>query len=319
MRSRKTAEVMEKFAAKRRDAESQSEQRAIEISSLIPEVGEIDRELRLTSVNILTISASGVDIEKKMESLRKRTDTLRARRAELLTSAGYPADYTDVHFECSKCCDTGFVGTKVCDCLRREIAIAALEDSGIGKLAKTQSFDTFDFSYYTGDALKYIQHNYKVLRDFAENFDPARPGNFLLMGATGLGKTHLSTSVAKVVIDRGYRVVYDTIDGILSDFKAERFKDTLSEDEIRERYYETDLLIIDDLGCEISNQFTVSCVYNLINTRINSEKSTIINTNLSYEELRECYADRITSRIFGEFSPLVFKGRDIRQQKLTTK
>ena len=121
------------------------------------------------------------------------------------------------------------------------------------------------------------------------------------------------------MIDRGYRVVYDTIDGIIADFSAARFKDTISDDEIKERYYNSDLLIIDDLGCEMANQFSISCVYNLINTRINANKSTIINTNLSYDELRGTYADRITSRLFGEFSPLVFKGTDIRRQKLEEK
>jgi DNA replication protein DnaC len=204
----------------------------------------------------------------------------------------------------------------VCGCLRKEIALAALEDSGIGHLAKTQSFENFDFKYYSGDALEHVKKNYDALKGFAENFDREHPDNYILMGPTGLGKTHLSTSVAKVVIDRGYKVVYDTIDGIISDFKAERFKDTMTEDEIRERYYDCDLLIIDDLGCEISNQFSVSCVYNLINTRINGNKSTIINTNLKYEELRAAYADRITSRLFGEFKPLIFMGRDIRQQKI---
>jgi len=316
MRKSKTAEVMEKFASKRRLAEAESEVRCFEVYSKLPEVKDIDRELSATALNILTISASGADIDGKIAALRERTESLREKRAALLASESFPEDYTDVHFECEKCCDTGFVGTKICDCLKSEIALAALEDSGIGNLAKTQSFDNFDFKFYTDEQLKYIKTNYAVLKDFAENFDPERPKSFLLMGATGLGKTHLSTSVAKVVIDKGYKVVYDTIDGILSDYEAERFKDTLTEDEIRKRYYDCDLLIIDDLGCEISNQFSVSCVYNLINTRINSDKSTIINTNLTSDELRSFYADRITSRIFGEFTPLYFIGKDIRQQKI---
>ena len=316
MRHNKTAEIMEKYATKRRLAELEGERRELEIHGKIPETLEIDRELRGTALKILNISASGVDIDEKMNGLRDRISKLQKRRADLLTAAGYPADYTDAKYECPKCFDTGFVGTDVCECLRRELAYAALEDSGIGNLAETESFENFDFSYYSDDDLTMMRRNFNILRNFADNFDPKKPQNFLLMGATGLGKTHLSTAVAKTVIEHGFKVVYDTIDGILSDFDAERFKGTVDEAEIEKRFYESDLLIIDDLGCEVSNRFSVSCVYNLINTRINRNKSTIINTNLSFEELRDCYADRITSRIFGEFQPLLFTGRDVRRQKI---
>ena len=316
MRNSKTAEVLERFAEKRRRAENECEQRCIEVNSIVPGIKEIDAELRSTSVTVLDAILSGEDVEKKLAELKEHNTALREKMKSLLVGAGYPADYTEIRFECEKCSDTGFVGTKVCECLKKAVAIAALEDSGIGKLAKTQGFDTFDFKYYTGEALESAKHNFKTLKDFAENFSPDSPKNFLLMGATGLGKTHLSTSVAKVVIEKGYKVVYDTIDGVLSDFEAERFKDTMTDDELSERYFKCDLLIIDDLGCEVKNQFTVSCLYSLVNTRINQGRSTVINTNLTYEELRDVYADRITSRVFGEFIPLVFKGSDIRRLKL---
>ena len=316
MRKSKTAEVLDVFAEKRKKAVEDADRRAFEVISSIPEIKEIEKELKATSVSILDIMMSGENVAEKLAALKARNAEIRRKKEALLTSHGYPADYTEVRFECPLCSDTGFIGVKVCDCLKREISLAALEDSGIGKLAKTQSFESFDFKYYSGEALEIVRRNYDTLKKFAENFDPSRPENYLLMGDTGLGKTHLSTSVAKVVIEKGFKVVYDTIDGILSDYEAERFKGTVTDDEISDRYYKCDLLIIDDLGCEVSNQFTVSCLYNLINTRINSDKSTIINTNLTYDELRSSYADRITSRIFGEFKPLVFKGVDIRRQKI---
>ena len=316
MRNSKTAEVIERFADKRKKAEAEYERRCLEVYESVPGIKKIDAELRSTSVRILNAITSGEDVERKIAEMKENNRALRAKKEELLVKAGYPADYAEVHFECDKCSDTGFIGTKVCDCLRKEIAIAALEDSGIGKLAKTQSFDTFDFRYYTGEALEKAKRNYEKLKKFADNFSPDFSKNYLLIGDTGLGKTHLSTAVAKTVIDKGYKVVYDTIDGILSDFKAERFKDTMTEEELSDRYYKCDLLIIDDLGCEVINQFTVSCLYNLINTRVNAGKSTIINTNLKRDELRKVYEDRITSRMFGEFIPLSFIGTDIRRQKL---
>ena len=93
----------------------------------------------------------------------------------------------------------------------------------------------------------------------------------------------------------------------------EQFKDAKL---LTNKYFECDLLIIDDLGTEMHTNFTVSSLYNLINTRLNTGKSTLINTNLSMQELKKMYTDRITSRIFGCFEPLLFSGKDIRMQKL---
>ena len=135
----------------------------------------------------------------------------------------------------------------------------------------------------------------------------------MLVGGTGLGKTHLSTSVAKTVIERGYDVLYVCAIDMFADFEQKQFGN--GEDNTR-RYFDCDLLIIDDLGTELTNQFTVSCLYNVINSRINSAKSTFINTNLSKKEIETKYAERITSRLFGEYYPLVFTGVDVRKQKM---
>jgi len=159
----------------------------------------------------------------------------------------------------------------------------------------------------------------KTVRQYAKDFTTDKARNMLFLGPTGLGKTHLSTSLAKVIIDRGYDVVYESAQNIFSDFEYDRFKSGYSEDRSGGRaskYLECDLLIIDDLGTELSNQFTISCLYNIINTRINREQSTIISSNMTQNDLRERYADRITSRLLGEFKVLFFMGEDIRAQKL---
>ena len=159
-----------------------------------------------------------------------------------------------------------------------------------------------------------------TLRTFAERFKRGCSENYLLLGGTGLGKTHLSTSLAKTVIERGYDVVYTTVINMLDDFERKRFSSQNADTEhLTDRYFECDLLIIDDLGCELSTQFTVSSLYNLINTRLNEGSSTVLNTNLSPDELQKRYDNRITSRILGNFSPLLFRGEDIRLQKLMGK
>lgn len=321
MRKSSMSMVTESFSAKRKKAIDESKRRRIEVQSLLPEISEIDRKLELTSLELMGAAMSGGNVDEKIAEIKKRTALLRQSRGEILVANGFPADYTDVKFECEDCGDTGFLGIKMCRCMKKAVALAAIEDSGIGELVKKQNFESFSFDFYEGDSLRFAKVNFETLKKFAENFDARSSENFILMGNTGLGKTHLSTSVAKVVIEKGYRVAYDTISDIMGDFEANRFRDAddreyVTDEEIRRRYYDSDLLIIDDLGCEMSNQFTVSCVYNIVNNRINSGRSTIINTNLTQGELRDKYADRIVSRIFGEYRPLLFKGDDIRAQKL---
>ena len=142
--------------------------------------------------------------------------------------------------------------------------------------------------------------------------------NLAFFGGTGLGKTHLSTAVAKTVIDKGYDVLYVTALSMLADFEKERFGSGYSDTDVSDlsRYYDADLLIVDDIGTEVNNQFTVSTIYNIINTRLSKGKSTVISTNLTPAELRTRYWDRIASRIFGEYTPIIFEGTDVRMQKL---
>ena len=159
----------------------------------------------------------------------------------------------------------------------------------------------------------------RTMREYAESFNPDKSGNLLLLGGTGLGKTHLSTALAKTLIDNGYDVVYTGAIGMIADFEKNRFGNSAGGESGNDldRYYSCDLLIIDDLGAEVSNQFTVSTIYNVLNNRISLGLPTVISTNLNQTELNSRYWDRITSRILGEFRPLLFSGSDVRKLKLT--
>lgn len=286
-----------------------------------PELKKIDLALSETGVKILQAAAKGTEgLDGRIAALKENNIELQAARRAYLESVGYPADYTDVKYECAKCRDTGFDGVGMCDCMRRDLVLAGYESSGIGKLIATQSFESFSLDYYdsASGARGQMKRILDICEKYAKEFRGEGSGSLLFLGSTGLGKTHMSTSVAKGVIERGYDVVYDTAQNILSDFEFERFGRSYGDNsEVRTaKYFECDLLIIDDLGTEMTNQFSVSCIYNIINTRINSSKPMIISTNLTKNEVRERYSDRITSRLFGDFMPLMFVGKDIRMKKV---
>ena len=169
--------------------------------------------------------------------------------------------------------------------------------------------------YYEGEARALAEKALATARAFAGDFDKKKT-NLLLLGGTGLGKTHLSTAIAREAIERGFDVVYETAQGLLAAAEQDRFHSGYGESEKQmDKYLSCDLLIVDDLGTELTNQFSVSVLYNLLNTRINNGKSMIISTNLGEKNLLERYDDRIASRLFGEFFPLLLRGRDIRLAK----
>lgn len=314
--------IKREFESKYMKAREDAQKKRDELHAEFPELRRIDDALAETGMRVFRETMAGKDkLEERVDAIRRETEELLAIRGEWLVYQGYPADYTDLKYDCEHCRDSGSVGLTMCSCMKRALTMAGYESSGLGNLIKTQSFDTFDLSFYKDDrqASERIAHILSVCRRYADDFKSDKRSNLLFRGNTGLGKTHLSTSIAKAVIESGFDVVYDTAQNVFWDFESERFNRNYSDNSSEKRtarYFDCDLLIIDDLGSEMSNQFTVSCLYNIINTRINYDRSMIINTNLTADELRRRYSDRITSRLFGEFLPLEFIGSDIRAKKL---
>lgn len=318
------ARIRAEYQTKFLKAHAEADRRTAELHQKSAELAEIDRALAHTGVEIaMAALGTGEEYQTKLAAVEKKNTELQVRRAALLENMGYPADYTVPPYECPKCKDSGFVGVKMCDCMRRDLIMAAYASSGLGRLLQSQSFDNFDLSFYKDN-----EKNYALMKDtleqakkYAEQFS-LNSGNLIFLGKTGLGKTHLSTAVARCVIDRGFDVYYTGAIEMFEDFERARFgygEERREAGEALERYTECDLLILDDLGAETVNQFTTSCLYAVLNNRINMKKPTIISTNLTGPEIKERYAERISSRIFGEFSARNFLGSDIRRQKLSRK
>ena len=301
----------EEIETRRKNAVSTADMRNLELQSKYESIRAIDAELSGTGLKLFKLACSGGDITP----LKERNAALVKARRELLVSLGYPEDYTDVKYTCACCSDTGFVGTKMCSCLKELLLRKNILSSGMGSLIDKQSFDNFDLNWYKTNEEEYrrMSHNLASAKQFAKDFG-IRQQNMLLIGSTGTGKTHLSTAVAKEVISRGFDVLYDSAQNIISAFENDRFRSGYGQREKEsDKYFECELLIIDDLGTEFINQFTVSTLYNLINTRQNRGVSTIISTNLSAEELGTKYEGRIYSRIIGcDYKVLFFSGKDHR-------
>ena len=180
------------------------------------------------------------------------------------------------------------------------------------------TFDNFDVEKYSDkpDENNIIpreraQKIFDAARKYAQNFSLSSK-NLLFLGGTGLGKTHLSLAIVNVVINRGFSVCYGTSQNICEDLQSEQFGRDADIAYKKRRVLDSDLLVIDDLGTEIENQYSIATLYNIINSRILAKKPTVISTNYDFKVLEDKYDKRITSRITGEYVRMQFFGTDIR-------
>ena len=305
--------VKEEYNLKRNNAMADADKRKREIWAISPEIKQIDAALSKTGLKIFGIACTGADVESRVNDLRRESEAMLEDRREILNMLGYPADYTDIHYECDECKDTGYVDTKMCDCMRKRLIKRGFMTSGLGFLIEKQNFDNLKTSYY-GKNEAAMRNNISYFKEYARSFSE-NSENLLLLGGTGLGKTHIASAIAKVVIENGNDVFYESALNLIVDFDVEHFgRETAG---VRtDKYFDCDLLIIDDLGAEKSTQLTQMYIYNVINTRLNRGKPTVISTNLNENELQNAYDSRITSRLFGCYTPFLFDGEDTRIQKI---
>jgi len=314
--------VRDEFENKRSFAVNTAAEHQKQVYLKCPVVREIDLALSQTGMNVFRAAVDGSDgLEEKIKLVRRENEELQKQKRELLKMSGFPTDYTDIKYECEKCSDTGFVGVEMCSCMRKALSKEAYSCSGLGKYLDSQTFDNFSLMFYSDtsaggkpsprEAMRSIAEKAKqYVKDFGKE---GKESNLLFVGKTGLGKTHITTAIAKGIIDKGFDVVYDSAQNVIRAFEQQKFeKDEAAKVDVN-RFFDCDLLIIDDLGTEFRNTFTQSALYNLINTRLNGAKAMIISTNLDEIALfRKNYDDRITSRLIGNFRTFRFEGTDIR-------
>lgn len=289
-----------------------------------PRLRQIEQELGQTMSRIISGALRrGTDPRPAIETLRDENLSLQREKREILQELGLPEDYLEEKPACALCGDTGYRGGEVCLCLRRYYAREQQKELSRMLDLGSQSFDTFSLEWYSDRARdggvspqENMKAVYDVCAEYAYQFGK-KPGNLLLFGAPGLGKTHLSAAIAREVSGKGYSVVYDTAAHVFEQFEAQKFSRE-EDEEISadvERVLQCDLLILDDLGTEMVTAFVQSALYRIVNTRLMEKKSTILNTNLTPGELGRRYSPQIASRIEGEYQILPFLGEDIRKLK----
>ena len=294
------------------------EERTKEAYEKLPRLKEIDDAIASCSIAQARRLLDGDPAA--LSALHGQLDVYRREKAALLKANGYPDDYFTPAYICPDCKDTGYIGTKRCHCLEQAAIDLVYTQSNLREILKTENFGTFSFDYYSDSDVnpatglssrQTAQDAVAKCRDFIAHFGDTF-SNLYFYGDTGIGKTFLSNCVAKELMDRGYSVIYFTafqLFDILSRGVFQKDEDSIAA---HQNIFNCDLLIIDDLGTELTNSFTTSQLFLCLNERILRKRSTIISTNLGMNQMADIYSERVLSRISSHYTLIKLFGADIR-------
>lgn len=310
----------EELSARRDKATSERQSHLFEIQTKAPEIYKLYKSLPSLNLAVMQLIGSGKpksEVDKIVSENKEKSIRTRETISRMLEEFGYGGDYLNHNYQCKKCCDTGFVEGKRCECHEKLLMKFTMEELNEKCSIQLHDFSEFDLSFYheTDDSVSprtKMTSVYNYCRDYANNFSKASPSLFFL-GNTGLGKTMLSSCITKQLLENGEEVFFGSVIKLLREIEEEHFG--RKEGNTIDIICNMGLVILDDLGSEFKTSFTESALYEIINERINKGKPTIISTNISPKELNEKYNDRIISRLTGCFMPLMFIGNDVRQEK----
>lgn len=306
----------------RSDNKAEADRRRREIHEKYPAAAELDAKIRALMTELVGTQLGRPG--RTPEELAEVSLALQAERAALLRRNGYREDYLDPIYSCPLCHDTGWHEGRICDCITRLYKQEQTRELAPLLRRGDETFDTFRLDWYPDTAegrsspREQMRRVFSVCRTWADTFGEDSP-NLLFTGAPGLGKTFLSAAIARVVAEAGFGVAYDTVTGTLAAFEKEKFsQDPDEKADAASRVRQLlgcDLLILDDLGTEMTTAFTQSALYSLLDGRLRAGKKTIVSTNLDRDGIAERYGAALASRLGGEYAWLEFRGRDIRAMR----
>lgn len=291
----------------------------------IPQLHEYDVSIAEQSVASAKLALAGD--QDAVKQLKKRIHELSTEKEALMIAHGFPANYLTPDYKCPICKDTGYVGREKCQCFKQAIVDLLYAQSNIKRAIEIENFSTFSFDYYDKNyidettKLSPYDNMKKVVREclaFIKNFNDSS-SNLLIYGNPGVGKTFLTNCIARELLNTAHTVLYLTAFQLFSILEKNTFEKSKEDYETSEQFngiMNCDLLIIDDLGTELNSGFVSSQLYLIINERYLSRKSTIISTNLSLDDMKRLYNERVFSRITSNYKLLKIVGDDIRLKKV---
>ncbi|MFR3835018.1 MAG: ATP-binding protein [Eubacterium sp.] len=317
--------IYNKYNNRRLDNSIKQDKRLKEVYEKVPAIKECDLKISSLAVNAARSALNG-DTSLK-DNLKENIAQVSNQKRALLLANGFSGDYLEPIYDCPICEDTGFVNGQPCQCLQKEVIKSLYTTKELNDILQKENFNTFDFSLYSNDfiddttglaALDNIKEVVTFCKGFVDKFDNIDNNSILFYGRAGSGKTFLINCIANELINKSYTVLYlsaVSFFDLLSKVTFNKGESAAIGQITKHELLQCDVLIVDDLGSEMANSFTVSALFDCLNYRLIHHKSTIISTNYSMTELNELYTDRIFSRILGNYNTFKIFGDDIRTKK----
>ena len=291
-----------------------------EINKKVPQISQLNDEISHLGASY-TLAVLGKN-KQEADKLRRQMDLLDDERTQLLKENGFSKKDLEMEYFCPVCKDTGFVNGKTCQCLKEEITRQRQKFLTVLSPVPQADFSTFNLEMYSKSAREmsngmmvvpynHMKRIYDYCVSYAQHFSTSNK-SLLMLGSAGLGKTHLACSIANVVMEHGYTVMYSSAQSLFSKIEQARYTD---EDVISD-ILNCDLFILDDLGAESLTNYSLSVLYNIVNTRMIKGKPCIYTSNItSQAAIQKRYTEKISSRLFGSCDTFFFVGDDIRIMK----
>lgn len=309
-----------RLAEAREERERENQFRIQSIYQRTPRLREIDQQLRATMAKVMALAfQKGEDPEAAVARIKEENLALQRERKWLMETKGLKESDLRREPVCTQCGGKGYVGERMCECLR-ELCRQEQKKELSTLLTGEGSFERFRLDLYPDapdpklqtSPLALMEIVYNRCRDYAFSFSLKSP-SLLFSGGPGLGKTFLSAAIARTVADRGFSVAYETAGTVFAEFEREKFS---GAEGLTRKYLSSDLMILDDLGTELTTQFSLSALYALLNGRLLEQRPLIVSTNLTAGEVKQRYTPQIASRLLGNCELLLFFGNDIRMKRM---
>jgi DNA replication protein DnaC len=233
--------------------------------------------------------------------------------------------------DCEQCSGTGWIVRPVQTGAARAVAercscvVEKAERQRFFQARIPRKFSIADFDTFRTDELS-LHKAKEACQKLVARYPVARRG-LLLMGSSGIGKTHLATATLRGLLQKGADGIFYDFRDLLDELRASYGPEAgRSEESILHRVFTVEVLVLDELGSEKLTDWVREIVHRVVIRRYNDERLTICTTNYLDTELLGREADpletlegrigyRLRSRLYEMCDTLVLGGKDYRRQE----
>lgn len=223
---------------------------------------------------------------------------------------------------CSRCFGTGMEvvsgkGARRCPCRVEEQRAKLFEEARIPRRHERCSLAGYKIERNNATQLRAYNYAFKLVEAY-----PAIERGLLFMGSVGTGKTHLSSAILRGLIEKGIPCLFYEFGALLKEIQnSYNPVSQTSELKLLAPVYETEVLVLDELGAIKPTDWVRETMMQIINTRYNDRKLTIFTTNYldtrnapEEEVLEDRIGMRLRSRLYEMCKTIVVEGEDFRRR-----